>query len=80
MVITNGIDKAVSEPQEVQLATYSPGIFTLTQNGEGQAIVTFAGTDDLAAPVGTVEDSRPATAGDNLTIWQMASDRSSHPF
>ena len=69
MAITNGIGKAVSEPQEVQLATYSPGIFTLSQNGEGQAIVTFAGTADLAAPVGTLENSRPATAGDHLTIW-----------
>ena len=69
MVITNGIGKAVSEPQQVQLATYSPGIFTLSQNGEGQAIVTFAGTADLAAPVGTLENSRPATAGDHVTIW-----------
>ena len=69
MAVTNGIGKAVSESQEVQLATYSPGIFTLSQNGEGQAIVTFAGTADLAAPVGTLENSRPATAGDHVTIW-----------
>ena len=70
MLINNGGGgKAVSQPQEVQLAEHSPGIFTLTQNGEGQAIVTFAGTADLAAPVGTVGNSHPATAGDFLTIW-----------
>ena len=69
MIITNGLEKAVSEPSEIQIATYSPGIFTLAQNGEGQAIVTFAGTADLAAPLGTVGASRPATAGDLLTVY-----------
>ncbi len=70
MVIDNGGgEKAVSQPREVPIAEHSPGIFTLTQNGEGQAIVTFAGTADLAAPVGTVGNSRPAEEGDFLTIW-----------
>ena len=69
MVITNGNEKAASAPQNVSIATHSPGIFTLAQNGQGQGIVTFAGGGDLAAPDGTVGDSRPATEGDNLTIW-----------
>jgi uncharacterized protein (TIGR03437 family) len=69
MVVSNGGPKAASEPREVQINRHSPGIFTLTQNGLGQAIVTFAGTGDLAAPVGTVGNSRPATAGDFLTIY-----------
>lgn len=69
MVIANGQQKAVSAPQEVQVAPYSPGIFTLTQNGIGQAIVSFAGTPDIAAPIGTVGNSRPATSGDFVTAW-----------
>jgi uncharacterized protein (TIGR03437 family) len=69
MVITNGAGKAISADQSVQIAMHSPGIFTLPQNGIGQAIVSFAGTADLAAPVGTVGDSHPATEGDYLTIW-----------
>ncbi len=70
MVIDNGGGgKAVSQPQEIQIAEHSPGIFTLAQNGEGQAIITFAGTADLAAPVGTVGNSHPAAVGDFLTIW-----------
>ena len=69
MVIANDQQKAASQPQQVQVADHSPGIFTLMQNGIGQAIVTFAGTMDLAAPVGTVENSHPATTGDYLTIW-----------
>ena len=48
---------------------YSPGIYTLTQSGSGQAIVTFADTSTLAAPRGTTPDSRPARAGDVLTIY-----------
>ena len=69
MIISNGAEKAASEPQQVQVADHSPGIFTLPMNGIGQAIVTFAGTADLAAPVGTVGNGRPATAGDYLTAW-----------
>jgi uncharacterized protein (TIGR03437 family) len=70
MVIDDGAaGKAVSEPQEVQVAEHSPGIFTLTQDGEGPGIVVHAGTADLAAPVGTTETSRPAGEGDNLTIY-----------
>lgn len=69
MVITNGGAKAVSEPLEIQVAEYSPGVFTLSQDGGGQAIVVHAGTVDLAAAVGAVGDSRPAGEGDNLTIY-----------
>jgi len=69
MVITNGLGKAASEPKQVQIAAHSPGIFTLTQNGEGQAIITFAGTGELAAPAGASGNSRPAGEGDYVTIW-----------
>ena len=69
MVITNGVGKVASEPQEVQVVETSPGIFALTQDGQGQAIVVFPGTVDLAAPAGTAGNSRPAREGDFLTIW-----------
>ena len=48
---------------------YSPAIYTLTQSGSGQAIVTFADTSTLAAPRGATPDSRPARAGDIVTIY-----------
>jgi uncharacterized protein (TIGR03437 family) len=48
---------------------YSPAIYTLAQSGGGQAIVTFADTSTLAAPRGATPDSRPARAGDILTIY-----------
>ena len=69
LVITRDLQKAGSNPQEIEIHDYSPGIFTLSQNGEGQGIVTFANSPDLAAPVGTVGGSRPGTAGDLLTIY-----------
>lgn len=69
MVITNGGAKAASTPIEIQVAPHSPGVFTLTQDGQGQAIVVHAGTADLAAPVGAVGNSRPAGEGDHLTIY-----------
>ena len=69
LLITRNIEKAFSNPQEIEIHSYSPGIFTLSQNGEGQGIVVFANAPDLAAPVGTVGASRPATTGDLLTIY-----------
>ena len=69
LLITRDLEKAGSNPREIEIHDYSPGIFTLSQNGEGQGIVVFANTPDLAAPVGTVGGSRPATAGDLLTIY-----------
>ena len=69
LLVIRDFEKAGSNPQEIEINDYSPGIFTLSQNGEGQGIVTFANSPDLAAPVGTVGNSRPATAGDHLTIY-----------
>ncbi len=69
LLVVRDFQKAGSNPREIEINDYSPGIFTLSQNGEGQGIVTFANSPDLAAPVGTVGNSRPATAGDLLTIY-----------
>jgi len=60
---------AASAPQKIQVAEHSPGIFTLSQDGKGQGIAVHTGSADLAASVGAVGNSRPASAGDHLTIY-----------
>jgi uncharacterized protein (TIGR03437 family) len=44
----------VSEPQTVPIVQVSPGIFTTTQNGLGQAFAYDNSTGAVAAPTGTV--------------------------
>ena len=72
MVITKQGQKAQSLSQEVPVTSYSPTIFTLEQNGQGQGIVVFANSTDLAGPVGLAPGSRPAREGDYLTIYANA--------
>ena len=67
MVITNAAGS--SEPRVVQLDTYSPAVYTLNQTGSGQGVVLFSNTSDLAGPAGSAANSRPAAAGDLLTIY-----------
>ena len=70
MVIIGGENgAAASAPQEIQVAGHSPGIFTLSQDGKGQGIAVHTGSADLAAPLGAVGNSRPASEGDRLTIY-----------
>lgn len=59
----------LSQERIVQLHTFSPAIYTLLQTGSGQGVVLFSNTTDLVAPVGTTATSRPASAGDLLTIY-----------
>ncbi len=60
-----------SFPRDVPIATFAPGIFTFSQNGSGQIIATYATVPEtqLVAPQGLTANSRPAKAGDVLTIW-----------
>ena len=58
-----------SGPTAIQINTFSPAIFTISGTGSGQGTVFFAGTADLVAPAGFAESSRPAAAGDLLTIY-----------
>ncbi len=51
-----------------KLATYSPGIFTMTGSGTGQGAVTTANSTAIAAPAGAFPGSRPASRGDYITI------------
>ena len=67
MIVTNAAGS--SEPRTIQLDSYSPAIYTMTQTGSGQGAVLFSNTSDLAAPVGFLGNSRPAAEGDLLTIY-----------
>ncbi len=58
-----------SWPRRFWVGPYAPGVFTVSGEGQGQALATFAGTTDLAAPLGFSAGSRPARAGDVLEIY-----------
>ncbi len=62
-----------SWPRHFWAGPYAPGVFTVSgegqSEGQGQALATFAGTTDLAAPLGFSAGSRPARAGDVLEIY-----------
>ncbi len=62
-----------SWPRRFWVGPYAPGVFTVSGEGQsagqGQALATFAGTTDLAAPLGFSAGSRPARAGDMLEIY-----------
>jgi len=56
------------EPVAVDLAEFSPAIFTVNQRGGGQGAVLIAGTGQLAGPAdGT--NSRPVHAGEFVEIF-----------
>ncbi len=58
-----------SWPRRFWVGPYAPGVFTASGTGQGQALALFAGTTDLAAPLGFSAGSRPARAGDVLEIY-----------
>ncbi len=62
-----------SWPRRFWVGPHAPGVFTVSGGGpgagQGQALATFAGTTDLAAPLGFSAGSRPARAGDVLEIY-----------
>jgi uncharacterized protein (TIGR03437 family) len=58
-----------SEVRSLVLSVVSPALYTLNQSGGGQAIAVFANSATLAAPRGATSDSRPARAGDVLTLY-----------
>ena len=66
VVTTPGGD---SNTYEFTAVSAAPATFTFDNSGKGQGIVVFAGTATLAAPAGLTHDSRPAVAGDVLTIF-----------
>jgi uncharacterized protein (TIGR03437 family) len=61
-----------SPPVTLILLPAAPGIFTInTANSAKQGVIQIANTTTFVAPVGAIPsaDSRPATTGDNLTIY-----------
>jgi len=76
VVVRNGAGESVE--REIQINAVSPGVFTVSQQGAGQGIVTFANSTDLAAPESLIDElrsmganasGRPAGTGDLVTIW-----------
>ena len=58
-----------SYPRRFWTAPRAPGVFTVSGESQGQALAVFAGTTDLAAPLGFRAGSRPARGGDVLEIY-----------
>jgi len=60
-----------SEPRTIFLGQAAPGIFTLNQQGTGQAAILIANSEILAAPEGSVpgRNARPARRGEIVTIF-----------
>ena len=66
IVTVNGV---TSSPVTINLAPFSPGIFTMNQQGTGQGAILAGGTAILTAPVGTTSTSRPARRQEYVTIF-----------
>ena len=66
ITITNGTQ---STTITVTLRPYAPALFTTNTQGSGQASTVIAGSATLAAPSGAFPGSRPARAGEFLSIY-----------
>jgi uncharacterized protein (TIGR03437 family) len=66
IVVTNSAGS--SAPKTIQIAQFSPAIFTSNLQGTGQGIVVFA-LDPTKFAAMPSPNSKPATAGDFLTIY-----------
>ena len=58
-----------STMQPATIAQFSPGIFTLRQNGTGQGAILIANTAALAASPGVAPGSRPVNRGEYISIY-----------
>jgi uncharacterized protein (TIGR03437 family) len=71
VVVTRSTGSSV--PQSVQVAGAIPGIFTVSQNGLGQAIATDNADGALTAPAGSIAGVKPSPhpvkVGDYLILW-----------
>jgi len=66
LVTRNGVTRT----QTIPLAPYAPGLFTMSQNGGGQAAALIASTQPvIAAPAGAFPGSRPIHAGEYLSLY-----------
>lgn len=69
--VTVNVLGQTSEPRTIFLGPAAPGIFTLNQQGTGQAAILIANSDFLAAPAGSIpgRNARPARRGEIVTIF-----------
>lgn len=58
-----------SAPQSVRTARFAPALFALNQQGTGQGAIRIANSATVAAPVGTLEDARPARRGEYIEVY-----------
>ena len=54
---------------QATIRQFAPGLFAMNGQGTGQAATVIANTGILVAPEGTTADSRPAKAGEFLSIY-----------
>ena len=59
----------LSSSVTVTITRYSPALFTTNSQGTGQASALISGTATIAAPAGTFADSRPAKAGEFVSLY-----------
>jgi len=60
VITVNGLTSA---PMMTQIVASQPGIFTLTANGQGNAVLVNLADDTIAAPAGTTPGSHPIPRG-----------------
>ncbi len=77
LVVGSGSYQA--QPVDLPVATFSPGIFTVSQTGSGQGTITISSTGQLAAPTGAYGNSRPAKPGEYITIYCTGLGTVDHP-
>jgi len=59
---------ATTSTAQVSVVQFAPGIFTTSQDGKGQGIITGP-TNAIAAPAGAIGNSQPVSVGDFVTIY-----------
>lgn len=63
------VDGVASNAQTVNLSSFSPGLFALTQTGTGQGAILIAGTAAIAAPSGSFPGARPVRRGESISTF-----------
>jgi uncharacterized protein (TIGR03437 family) len=66
--VTATVGGVTGAAQQVNLAPFAPGIFTLNQQGTGQGAVLIAPTAVIAAPL-RIAGSRPVSRGQYVSIF-----------
>ncbi len=67
--VTVTVNGQTSPAVTANIKSYAPGIFTVNQQGTGQALVQIANSSVLAAPAGTTSTSRAVKRGEYIAIY-----------